>query len=493
MLKLSNPRLVHATNGSNVADLSTFQHVLSFNHNQLWQSQLNHNYWLLKNFELDRITRIVSDDFQVICKCGQLFHNLQASYKLCNACIEAAGKCDECKCSLAEKEVCEIKDHDSIDDQRLCRSCFDKSYCNCDECGDLYEKLGNDVTEIDGDYYCDSCHDDKFSQCYHCNEWVNSGDTQEHNYRTYCKSCFNDYFTYCDECQEYDNYDDVSYLENYEIDVCGECRQNNFTWCQIHDRYERDEDRCSDDDDDEDSSSIHDHSYKPKPQFHGTGPLFLGFELEVENCGDSNSSEVAKSLSDVLPVYCKHDSSLNNGFEIVSHPLTFEFIKELNLTPIFKLAHDGFKSYDTTTCGMHVHLSAKAFTTLHLYKFMKFMFENPTFVYKISQRKSQANLKQWASLDAEGKSIAYDVKTKSNGKRNRYSAVNLNNHSTVEIRIFKGSLKKTSFRKNIEFCHALYAYTKDISIQAVSVQGFIEFVNQGRKVYKNLFEFITNK
>ena len=70
--------------------------------------------------------------------------------------------------------------------------------------------------------------------------------------------------------------------------------------------------------------AIKNYSYKPEPIFYGSGPLYLGVELEIDKGGEEDSN--AQKLLDIANenderIYCKHDGSINDGFEIVSHSL----------------------------------------------------------------------------------------------------------------------------------------------------------------------------
>ncbi len=69
-------------------------------------------------------------------------------------------------------------------------------------------------------------------------------------------------------------------------------------------------------------SGIHPYSFKPKPKFQGEGKKFIGIELEYHHCGESDSraDRIISSLAEVI--YAKHDGSLNDGMEFVTHPCT---------------------------------------------------------------------------------------------------------------------------------------------------------------------------
>ena len=146
----------------------------------------------------------------------------------------------------------------------------------------------------------------------------------------------------------------------------------------------------------------------------------------------------------------------------------------------------GMKSFKTDTCGIHIHMSKKAFSKLHLYKFLRFFRENTAFVAKISQRTSE-NLDQWSTLNSD-ESILYQAK---HGKTcERYVAVNLGPPDTVEIRIFRGNLLETAFRKNLEFCKALFDFTAVSSSSSLTAIHFHKFVVKNKKQFPNLLAFL---
>jgi hypothetical protein len=252
------------------------------------------------------------------------------------------------------------------------------------------------------------------------------------------------------------------------------------------------------------SGTINSYSYKPKPIFNickgeNDNSLFFGLELEIEN--DENkvkNAQAAQKITDILSndiVYMKTDGSLSNGFEIVTHPMTFAYIKSIQVTfnlMLDYLRNNGFRSYNSTTCGMHIHISKENFTTWQLFRFMSFFNDNKQFIVKLSQR-DESKLRKWASLSDDNKDeLVHKTISVKKGKDNfsRYSAINLCNDKTIEIRIFRGTLAQGSFFKNIEFCQSLFEYTRDNSI--VTLQGFKEYI-ANKKEFKNLAQFIKLK
>ncbi len=250
----------------------------------------------------------------------------------------------------------------------------------------------------------------------------------------------------------------------------------------------------------ENEDEIKSYSYKPNTQFFKTelenNQPFYGIELEVENeLNNMNNGKMAKTIAS-KELYFKCDGSLNNGFEIVSHPLTFDYIqnkKDMFSSMLDNLKNNGFRSYNSSTCGMHIHISKDSFSTWHLFRFMQFFNSNKEFITKISQRELN-KLERWATLENDS---VRDIRKKIvNAKKNkgynysRYSAINIQNEKTIEIRIFRGTLFQGSFFKNIEFIDSLFNYTKDIP--EVNLNDYKKFVN-GKKEYKNLAKFIQLK
>jgi hypothetical protein len=264
-----------------------------------------------------------------------------------------------------------------------------------------------------------------------------------------------------------------------------------------------DDDDCNDDDDDDDDSDmdsacINSYSYRPSMNFHklsneNENAPFFGIELEVERKNSNGLKH--KYMAGMIKNehwYFKTDGSLTDGFEIVTHPLTFNYIQqsEKSFTDSLKLlVENGYNSYDANTCGMHIHISKANFTTWHLYRFLKFFVENKEFIVAISQRKME-KLKKWANIeDDNDSSLIYKAKKK-DGNNERYVAINLQNKATLEIRIFRGTLNINSFMKNIEFAHALFMYTKEN--KEISLDGFKMYI-QSSCDYSNLKKFINLK
>ena len=245
---------------------------------------------------------------------------------------------------------------------------------------------------------------------------------------------------------------------------------------------------------DSDSNFIHNYSYKPVPIFYGSDtPYGFGIELEVESMGsDFDFGSELAHRSNGERIYLKYDGSLNHGFEIVTHPHTLkEFQTNFNWTFLSKLQDLGFRSWNTRSCGLHVHVSRTAFSTdidvrgdSHQIKFMKLIYDNEQQVKRIAGRSST-----YAAFNDKGGVVR---KVKSGRQRDgRYSAVNTDNRATLEIRVFRGSLRKERVLSAVEFVAAAIEYTRNLRVTGKSNSfawvRFVGYVNENSETYPNLF------
>ena len=116
---------------------------------------------------------------------------------------------------------------------------------------------------------------------------------------------------------------------------------------------------------------------------------------------------------------------------------------------------------------------------------MKLIYDNQRQVERLAGRTSN----HYATFEDKGKLIR-KVKEgyQSNG---RYSVINTENEATLEVRIFRGSLKKERVLSAIEFVTAGVEYTRDLKVtganKALSWLQFVAYVAQNHEQYPNLF------
>lgn len=299
-------------------------------------------------------------------------------------------------------------------------------------CGQSWATRSSWVREIDGETLCDSCtetalNDGDVAQCEYCGNYSAETTYSYARERTLCQTCYNDSWE-CDECG-------VEMQEGYEH----ECYREN-------------------------DSVIYHYSYKPTPVFFGNSNYYFGLELEVEDNSGWGCESGAQTVIDKLGnrVYCKSDGSLSEGFEIVSHPHSLEEWQSLDLSVLETLRRRGFRSWDTSTCGIHVHVSRTAFRKNgkrdegHELRFQKLIYDNQYHVCGIAGRKSS-----YAQFEDKGKLVP---KVKYGQTSARYEAINVENDNTLEVRVFRGSLRPQRVLSAIEFIHSAVEYTRNMKI-----------------------------
>jgi len=234
-----------------------------------------------------------------------------------------------------------------------------------------------------------------------------------------------------------------------------------------------------------------------KPFKTKTDAFLFGIELEIELEG-KDIKKTNETYQKPYIVY-KWDGSLSgkghNGFELVTMPLGWEWLKEHKEeldSMLNQLSKLGLKSKCTNTCGMHVHINKDVFTTFHLYKFYTFHYENKKLLHYMSGR-TWDNMTRWANFKYDDKKSARQFCREKTCK-DRHSAVNLQNPETAEVRIFRGTLAPEPFWRNIEFVKAVCDYTRYANVKDLSkTDRFREYVRENSKEFPHLYEYLCDK
>ena len=347
-----------------------------------------------------------------------------------------------------------------------------------------------------------------------CNRCGDIGTDQEDwfvvDYNTWCEGCTERYASYCESCEEYTE-SSTNYVADRDANWCDECVTGCY-WCDDCSQYYY-EGYCEDC---QDSRVVHDYSYRPDPIFHSTDGrerLYFGLEIEVEaghNYGEA--SEYASQLESLDLAYLKSDGSLNCGFEVVTHPMSHGFLKNeaqefFDVITGLRNEHK-VKSWGTSTCGLHIHISRTGFNGgAHMHRFLNLVYSNQDFYEAMAGRSSDRwakfddiTLTEWV-YDDYGNRVDRKVtrsfarKLDSNRGSDRYSAVNTNNASTLEMRIFKGTTNARTIMSHIDLAHASVEYTRSLSLQEVKngallPEQFIAYIVANEKLYPELVERI---
>jgi len=324
---------------------------------------------------------------------------------------------------------------------------------------------------------------------------------QYSNRELYCENCA-DELIICENCDEVIWLNSQYFERNWRLTrdseqwFCNDCLENRCHWSEIEESWFRWSDNMPENEfDDDDDSDLNLRNWKPLPKFHGSSETnsFFGIELEIEfENSNFNHSETENLLLEISEQwrsglwYHHMDGSLQNGIELVSHPMSAEFIKnELNLDFVAELRNRGFRSWDTKTCGIHIHIDKRGFDSpIHAYSFANLIYGNPLEWQKMAGRNST----RFASFDPNARDlVSFEIKGKSR-QRNRYVAVNCTNQNTFEIRIFRGSLNQARIRSAFELVIGAQNYTRQISIKDIHL-GKLQWNHFSKYLIENASEY----
>lgn len=391
----------------------------------------------------------------------------------------------------------------------------EKTELHCDICGALIED--DDYIEFDGKIVCDDCQYNELTTCEDCGVimWRQDAIYLENYEKVICSDCRHSNYTRCDCCSDLVYDDEVTYTASGDY-VCEYCRTEYYRYCNDCGELIYCDDAIYDDDDDEyycwdcycerEHKIIHDYYYKPDPIFYkGDGEdtaFYMGVELEIDKGGEDE--EHARHLLDCVNdyneyIYIKHDGSIDNGFEIVSHPATLEYhTKNIQWAKLMSEAVNlDYRSHDTSTCGLHIHISRKAFGDTYesqednIAKIIYFI-ENNWYSLLTFTRRTEANLEHWAARYGIEPTVS-DTYKKAKENRNRYKCINLQNDNTVEFRMFRGTLKYSTFIATLQFVTALCEYCIN-SIHCDYADEWYYFTNSiDYAKYPELVEYLKSK
>lgn len=366
-----------------------------------------------------------------------------------------------------------------VEDDSYCGACAESELGTCERCGD---EFSNDslvrVVDVD-EYWCPRCRDYHAECCDSCREWTTNTHEVDGGSNV-CEECIGESYCWCETCETYFLADRVEWDADSGRYLCEDCAEGSSG-------------RRGD---------IHGHDYRPTAQFFDTPkdkeehPLYFGVEVEMEVKGRRSPHDVAAKIAeedDSLLWYCKHDGSLTSqGVEVVSHPFTMSWMRDNPnaFAPLFNRRGECL-SYNTVTCGMHVHMSINAFSGLHLFKFSTMFFHNPGFILLMSRRHPD-RMNQWSACDLGDVKLSA-VAAKKDKNNYRYCALNYLPRHTVECRIFRGTLSPAGFYGNIEFLHGLYLFSKRVGIKDITIAKFSIFMRDNIKDYPNFAATLGNR
>lgn len=340
-----------------------------------------------------------------------------------------------------------------------------KSLERCTCCGQRYDR--EDLTYFNNYLLCPSCLSEESCICDHCGNRIWIADNEGNDTLILCPSCYENNYTHCDHCGRLIALSDAHYLDDEDEPYCESCYN-------LHQ-----------------SDYIHEYNYKPVPVFYGEGPRYFGVELELDEGGERDSN--AKRLIQLVNkkqeyLYCKHDGSLSDGFELVTHPISLSF--HLNHMPWAQLTHRavelGYLSHKCDTCGLHIHISRNAFGDTideqdNTIARVLYFVEKHWNELLIFSRRTQRQLDRWAARYGYKDQPSEMMEHVKKGYASRYTCVNLTNDSTIEFRIFRGTLKYNTLIATLQMvnhiCNVALSMS-DKELKTLSWSTFMAYITE---------------
>lgn len=336
-----------------------------------------------------------------------------------------------------------------------------------------------------------------------CDHFENNNETQEVEGNMWCAQCVEDDAVWVVDREVYMHRDNAYYSDMQD------------EWYS----YDYDEANREDDEDQDDDEPTGIMNYSTNVLNHLSsdasikssqfGDFLMGIEFEMCSGNASKSDAVDDVLSDLGNDYCivKSDGSLpSDGFEIVTAPrgLT-EHIEKFGAWEV----NSQWRAWNTNACGLHVHIDSRAFSAMTLGKFLMFINSsaNADFIRKLAGRHPLRDSQAQRYCAADGQDqLADPVKAVKGKGTDRYRMVNCANlrpseakrlglstpdyfegrYNTIELRIFRASLKKERLLAQIEFAHASVMFCRSASYRDLSGQAFTKWLKTVDGVYPAL-------
>ena len=348
----------------------------------------------------------------------------------------------------------------------------------CDHCGQ--ELTADRQIEFDGQTLCEDCFEELTTTCDRCGDRIWRNNSVGDSDTVLCEDCFDEYYHHCADCGRLIHNDDTYYADDdSEEPYCCNCIDSH-------------------------RGGIQSYYYKPAPIFHGDGPRYLGVELEIDDGGEYGSTaEKLMAIGNRAAdnIYIKHDGSLNEGMEIVTHPMTLTYHRQqMPWQEIAQKALElGYYSHRAETCGLHVHVNRNSFGETEeeqeeaIARILFFVENHWNELLRFSRR-TKRQLEKWASRYGRKDSPKEVLDSAKKSCAGRYTCVNLTNYDTIEFRIFRGTLKTNTLIATLELVEELCSVAVSLSDEGMAELTWTEFVSKlSPNKYPELIQYLKER
>ena len=235
-----------------------------------------------------------------------------------------------------------------------------------------------------------------------------------------CETCLEEETVVCSDCgTRIWNEQDAG---SSELHLCQRCFDRGYTTCERCGAVVSYDDAFYRDDEDDypycescynqlKCRAIHDYGYRPEPIFYGTPPRYFGVELEIDGAGELSRSAFGESV-------LEQEASIARLL----------FFVEKNWNELLKFS-----------------------------------------------RRTNRQLERWAARYGYKDTPKEMMDQAKNHRLGRYTCVNLTNANTIEIRIFRGTLKYNTFLATLQLVNRLCdvaIFMSDAELHAMSWSDF---------------------
>lgn len=310
-----------------------------------------------------------------------------------------------------------------------------ENYFICDCCNEICH-VDNARDAYDDQVICEDCADDQYIWSDEMNTYIYSDDAfyykddQEYYDSPVHYECKSQYGWQSDATGNWwsDNEERLETEDGYHY---ADGEQDDLYWCSTDEGWYCHESNMPE-------GLIRGYHKRPTLKFFGEGPKFLGLELECDDpSADGDESDVRYIFDGHMDrFYFNSDGSLDNGFEAITHPMSPKEMLSMNWEEITKRMEQRNYYNDGDTAGIHIHISRAFFNgEKNIGRLVRMFSENYSDMVKFAQR-PRYSAERWADR-VQGTSRQYAMDWYYNARRfGRYTAVNLQNDNTVEIRLF---------------------------------------------------------
>lgn len=339
------------------------------------------------------------------------------------------------KCSICGslRSISEVVTYKSTP---ICQECKDTRFVICEDCGDLIPK--RDAIILNGRQLCSNCTS-HYKQCSSCGVWFKIVDMEtvgmnDGLYTHVCNDCLQKGISggsigQCSICGEYFY---KFYLSTIGEELyCDECITNKLIPAY----------HCS-------RPPLF-YSLNSKKEAPLRKNLYLGIEVEM-SCVGSGNGALAKKILELGYLKCEHDSSIYNGFEVISDAMTLPFWQKnsggfSSLSKAIEAAkEEGFREHPSS--GIHVHFNNGLLTYDQLVNIGVFIMTHYCDCIRFGRRNPD-ELKYCEYCD--------HLEILTTTCTGHDWAINYDNPKHTELRFFATSTDKEHIKAILEFTYAL--------------------------------------